>query len=81
MTHRARHCLGVRIWMRWTTLLSPTPQLRHDIAAANELAPIALSDRQVARLLDFLHALTDPDSIDLRRDVPWSVPSGLPVFD
>jgi cytochrome c peroxidase len=56
-------------------------QVRHNIAAANELAPIALSDRQVARLLDFLHALTDPDSIDLRRDVPWSVPSGLPVFD
>ncbi len=62
-------------------IVQSDPLLRNDIAAANELAPVSLSDRQVARLLDFLHALTDPDSIDLRRDVPWSVPSGLPVFD
>jgi len=26
-------------------------------------------------------ALTDPASLDLRKDVPMKVPSGLPVFD
>ena len=36
---------------------------------------------EVDLLLDFLNALTDPGSIDLRKDVPASVPSQLPVFD
>ena len=33
------------------------------------------------QILDFLQALTDPDSIDLRKDVPTYVPSGLPMYD
>ena len=36
---------------------------------------------EVDRILDFLDALTDTGSIDLRDDVPESVPSGLPVYD
>ena len=46
------------------------------IAAANELAPAPLDDRDIGDLLDFLHALTDPASLDLRHDVPRSLPSG-----
>jgi cytochrome c peroxidase len=49
------------------------------IAAANELAPVALSDDEVAEILAFLAALTDPGSITGRLGVPESVPSGLPV--
>jgi cytochrome c peroxidase len=53
------------------------------IAAHNELAPMAFSAEEVDRILDFLHALTDTSSIDLRRDqdVVNGVPSGLPLDD
>ncbi|MGB5775127.1 MAG: cytochrome c peroxidase [Sedimenticolaceae bacterium] len=51
------------------------------IADANELPPKALKDRQVAEILAFLRALTDPDSVDLRIDVPKSVPSGLSIVE
>jgi cytochrome c peroxidase len=57
------------------------PALRADIAAANELEPIHLTEEEIANLIEFLHALTDPASLDLRRDVPTSVPSGLPLFE
>jgi cytochrome c peroxidase len=57
------------------------PALRADIAAANELEPIHLTEEEIANLIEFLHALTDPGSLDLRRDVPTSVPSGLPLFE
>jgi len=46
-------------------------------AAAHELPAMPYSDKDVDRIIDFLHALTDPSSIDLRNDVPESVPSGL----
>ena len=51
------------------------------IASANELAPVDLGDREIRQLIDFLHALTDPAMIDMRDDVPRSVPSGLPLAD
>ena len=51
------------------------------IASANELAPADFSEREVRQLIDFLHALTDPAMIDMRDDVPRSVPSGLPLAD
>jgi hypothetical protein len=35
----------------------------------------------VQLLLAFLHALTDPAALDLRAEVPPSVPSGLPIRD
>ena len=55
--------------------------IRFAIAAANELQPVALSERDVRAVIEFLHALTDPAMLDLRRDVPAFVPSGLPVAD
>lgn len=54
---------------------------RGEIAAANELAPVFLSDDEVADLIVFLHALTDVKSIDLRHTVPKRVLSGLPLAD
>ena len=53
------------------------------IAAANELDPFAFSDEEVDRIIDFLNALTDPASLDLRsdQDVVNGVPSGLPLDD
>ncbi len=51
------------------------------IAAANELAPVRLRERDVDDLIAFLHALTDPRALDLRRDVPRSLPSGSPLAE
>ena len=52
-----------------------------EIAVHCELAPTQLSGEEVRLLLEFLGALTDTSSLDLRRDVPPSVPSELPIFD
>ncbi|WP_415404310.1 cytochrome-c peroxidase [Tateyamaria sp. SN3-11] len=49
------------------------------IAAANDLAPMTLSDAEVDDLIAFLNALTDPQSIRGALGVPDAVPSGLPV--
>ena len=54
---------------------------REALAASNELVPRALTDSQIADLMAFLHALTDPGSLDLRALIPTRVPSGLPIFD
>ncbi len=43
--------------------------------------PVPLSPAEVRDLVAFLIALTDPASGVLNRDIPVSVPSGLPVFD
>ena len=43
--------------------------------------PIGLTEAEVADLMAFLHALTDPAALNLLGDVPDSVPSGLPVQD
>jgi cytochrome c peroxidase len=51
------------------------------IAAANELVRLELTEKQFADLIEFLHALTDPAAIDLRNDIPASVPSGLPLAE
>ncbi len=59
------------------------PDIVDFIAAHNELAPMAYSARGVDRILDFLHALTDPACSDLRSDIDVvnGVPSGLPLAD
>ena len=44
-------------------------------------APVELSDGEVAQILAFLDALTDPRAATLEEIVPASVPSGLPVGD
>jgi cytochrome c peroxidase len=75
-----------------TSLLDPRLQSSVDLSPARiqdilaTLDPrlrlgIRLSDRDVADLTAFLGALSDPASGALLRDVPPSVPSGLPVFD
>ncbi len=53
------------------------------IAAYNELPPMTYSKKDVDRIMDFLNALTDPGSLDLRKDqnVVSGVPSGLPLND
>ncbi|MGK0186272.1 MAG: cytochrome c peroxidase [Verrucomicrobiales bacterium] len=51
------------------------------IVAANELVPTNLTNQEITDLVGFLHALTDRETIDLRRFVPLVVPSGLPVAD
>lgn len=50
-----------------------------EIAAANELPPIDLTDQEVAHILAFLESLTDYDAIQGRLGVPDAVPSGLPI--
>ncbi|OOZ16880.1 cytochrome-c peroxidase [Solemya velum gill symbiont] len=49
--------------------------------AASDYEPVSLSDKQVDRLVAFLHTLTDKGNIDLRSDVPRSVPSGLTLAE
>ncbi|MDH3285527.1 MAG: cytochrome-c peroxidase [Acidobacteriota bacterium] len=51
------------------------------IATANEIRPASVSERELADIVEFLHALTDRGSLDLRRDVPAEVPSGLPLAE
>jgi cytochrome c peroxidase len=51
------------------------------IASASDLFARNLNDVNLERLMDFLHALTDPASLDVRHTIPRTVPSGLPVFD
>jgi cytochrome c peroxidase len=43
------------------------------------MTQLDLSDAEVADLVAFLNALTDPAVIQRLSDVPSSVPSGLPV--
>lgn len=49
--------------------------------AAADYTPVKLTDGEVELLVSFLHALTDTGSIDLRADVPKSVPSGLTLAE
>ena len=63
------------------TWVMTDPDLVDRIAAANELDPVRLTDEQVAQLVTFLDALTDPRSVDQSDLIPERVPSGLPVED
>lgn len=49
--------------------------------AASGYTPVSLTDSQVSELVAFLNALTDTSNIDLRRDVPRAVPSGLSLAE
>ncbi len=59
------------------------PIRRSLIGDANELRPVWLTKWEVADLIEFLHALTDPAAVDLWRDMPKAeeIPSGLPLYD
>jgi cytochrome c peroxidase len=57
------------------------PPSRYDLAASSELSPMRLKRSEIDSLMDFLHALTDRNSLDIRDATPSSVPSGLPLYD
>jgi cytochrome c peroxidase len=42
---------------------------------------IELSDAEIAQIMAFLAALSDPAAVNLSADVPQRVPSGLPVIE
>ena len=44
-----------------------------------DIEPVALSDTEIANLIDFLQALTGRSAETLRFGIPDAVPSGLPV--
>ncbi len=54
---------------------------RNALLSNLDISNVNLTETQIDRLMDFLDAVTDRSSIDLRTDVPTSVPSGLPVFE
>jgi len=54
---------------------------RNALLSNLDIQNVNLTETQIDRLLDFLDAVTDRTSIDLRTDVPTSLPSGLPVFE
>ncbi|MGB3244232.1 MAG: cytochrome c peroxidase [Sulfitobacter sp.] len=55
------------------------PVQRGAIAKSVTLKPVPLSEDDIADLVVFLNALTDPNATQGRLGVPDSVPSGLPV--
>lgn len=55
-----------------------SPALRGRIAEANALAPVSLREDEIADLMAFLNALTDPTATDRSDLIPARVPSGLP---
>lgn len=52
-----------------------------EIIAANQLPVIKLRNGEISAVIEFLNSLTDLRAVDLRRDVPAKVPSGLPIWD
>lgn len=52
-----------------------------ELLAASEIQSIKLSREEKYFLKEFLLSLTDPFSLDMRSDMPKSVPSGLPLFE
>ena len=62
---------------------SDAPAIVDFIAGHKELAPFTYSAEDVDRIMDVLHALTDPGTIDLRsdQDVVNGAPSGHPLDD
>lgn len=75
-------------------VLPPAPHLERDdftawrdtyrrnlVAASEELPAIFLSDGEVTDILTFLHALTDRKAPAIRKNIPFQVPSGLPVAE
>ena len=54
---------------------------RQAIVDSAEIDPVALRDDEIADLVAFLQSLTDAACLDLRRNVPRSVPSGLSLAE
>ena len=43
--------------------------------------PLDLSPKEIQELIAFLKALTDPNIVNLAKEIPAKVPSGLPLKD
>lgn len=52
-----------------------------NLAEANELVPVSLSESETDQLISFLHALTDSRALNMTRDIPMRVPSGIPMAE
>jgi len=50
-----------------------------EIAAASEIERLRIRPKDMRYLMDFLDSLTDPAALDMRKDVPRRLPSGLPL--
>ncbi len=61
--------------------LQSDPTRRALLLNGQNFKPVKLSKGQIANLVEFLKALTDPKSRDLSGEAPATVPSGLPVGD
>lgn len=57
------------------------PKVRDAIAHFNELRPSPLSSGDLNRIITFLHALTDRNCGDIRKWVPWRVPSNISITE
>jgi cytochrome c peroxidase len=86
--HESRHCHTIPVMPHREDLSALDCVVMDDALrvqaiadAASDYVPIVLSDTEIQYLVSFLHALTDKGSIDLRADVPRSVPSGLTLAD
>ena len=62
-------------------LVMDNPATVGAIKARIEIPVIPLTQEEIDRIIDFLGALTDESSLDMRNTVPAALPSGLPVFD
>jgi len=56
-------------------------EIRRSVIDHCEIVPIRVSDQYVDDIVSFLYALTDESMINLRKDVPKSVLSGLSVTE
>lgn len=57
------------------------PAVLDEIANASEIRHLNYSHQDIDRIMEFLHALTDPASLDLRSHTPKHLPSDLPLAD
>jgi cytochrome c peroxidase len=57
------------------------PVSRDALAEEIEIDPVQLTEKEIHYLMEFLYALTDPASLDMRSTFPAKVPSGLPLAD
>ena len=57
------------------------PYLVEKIAKASEINKLKYSKEDIDKIMEFLYALTDPASLDIREHAPRCVPSGLPIAD
>ena len=68
-------------YLRRDTWVQSHPELRANLAAANQLDPVDLTDGEVQDLLAFLRSLSDPGIGELGNWLPTQVPSNLPLAD